>query len=62
MLGASPGNPALREQWRMRGNDRTVMADLSKNDIPAFNRGFQKLLTQGTSTRKDAERRQTVNA
>lgn len=46
----------------MRGNDRTVMADLSKNDIPAFNRGFQKLLTQGTSTRKDAERRQTVNA
>jgi protease I len=42
--------------------DRNLVTSRKPDDIPAFNREFQKLLAQGTSTRKDAERRETVNA
>ncbi len=42
--------------------DRNLVTSRKPDDIPAFNREFEKLLAQDTGAKKGSERRQTVNA
>jgi len=42
--------------------DRNLVTSRKPDDIPAFNREFEKLLAQDTGAKQGSERRQTVNA